>query len=184
VTRNQRGEPDLPPGPARELVTLFRRLRSESPLTVGQIAVRTRLAAGHVSEVLRGWKAPSPAAAVAIVRALGADERTELKVHQVAEELAELNRYNRARNRREAQAEQPGGTGSGSRPSLVILSDPAPGPPRRGGEVDTILGMLGDRETRPVIVLCGLEADQVVAGLARLLGLTVEPGQSQLRLTR
>jgi CheY-like chemotaxis protein len=106
VARNQRGDPDLPPGPARDLVALFRRLRGRNPLTIGQLAVRTQLAAGHISEVLRGWKTPSPDAAAAIAHALGADERTALRARRLAEDLAELNRYNRAKERSRKPPEQ------------------------------------------------------------------------------
>ena len=97
--RGARGDPDLPPGPARDLVALFRLLRHRTPMTVGQIAVRTKLTSGHISEVLRGWKAPSPGAAAAIARALGADQATELRARSLAEDLSELNRYTRAKNR-------------------------------------------------------------------------------------
>ncbi|OLT11156.1 hypothetical protein BJF79_04490 [Actinomadura sp. CNU-125] len=49
--------------------------------------------------MLRGWKAPSPNAAEAIVRALGADPPTALKARGLAEALTELNRHTRARER-------------------------------------------------------------------------------------
>jgi tetratricopeptide (TPR) repeat protein len=99
MTRNRRGEPDLPPGPARDLVALFRLLRSRRPLTVGQVAVKSDLAVGHISEVLHGWKAPSPNAAELIARALGADDDAMLKARSLAEALTELNRYTRAKER-------------------------------------------------------------------------------------
>lgn len=99
MTRDQRGEPDLPPGPARDLVDLFRQLRHARPLSGGQIAVKTGLSAGHISDVLRGWKAPSPAAAGKIARALGAGGDAAMAAVRVAEELSELNRHNRKRNR-------------------------------------------------------------------------------------
>jgi tetratricopeptide (TPR) repeat protein len=97
MTRNQRGQADLPPGPARDLVALFQLARSRRPLTVGQIATKSHLAAGHISEVLRGWKAPSPNAAEAIARALGADDGIALKARGLAEALTEFNRYTRAK---------------------------------------------------------------------------------------
>ena len=74
MPRKKRPEPDLPPGPARDLVDLFSWLRGASPLRIGQIANRTGYTPGHVSEVLRGWKAPSPDAAARIAKALGADD--------------------------------------------------------------------------------------------------------------
>lgn len=107
VVRDQRGEPALAPGPARELVDLFRRLRRGDRTSLGQIAVQTGLSPGHISEVLRGWKAPSPRAAVAIARALGADNAAALKVRRLASDLAELNRYNRIRAAAEDRAARP-----------------------------------------------------------------------------
>ena len=99
MSRAPRGEPDLPPGPARELVWLFRQMGAGVRTPVGQIARRTGLSAGHVSDVLRGWKAPSPHTASVIARALGGDDRLTLRARRYAEDLAELNRYNRARAR-------------------------------------------------------------------------------------
>lgn len=99
MTRIRRGTADLPPGLATDLVALLRRLRSRTPRTVKQISTASDLAAGHVSEVLRGWKTPSPNAAEALARALGADDRAALKARDLAEALAELNRYTRARAR-------------------------------------------------------------------------------------
>jgi transcriptional regulator with XRE-family HTH domain len=77
---------------------LFSRLRDSSRLRVGQIASRTGYAPGHVSEVLRGWKAPSPDAAARIAHALGADESTVRRARRRAEDLKEWKRDN-SRNR-------------------------------------------------------------------------------------
>ncbi|MDI1465404.1 NB-ARC domain-containing protein [Catellatospora sp. KI3] len=99
MSRTRRGDADLPPGPARELVALYQSLRGRRPLSIGQIALRSELAPGHVSEVLRGWKAPSPNAAELIARALGADPATMLKARSLAEALSELNRHLRAKGR-------------------------------------------------------------------------------------
>lgn len=185
MTRNQRGDPDLPPGPARELVALFRRLRSTSPLTVGQLALRTGLAAGHVSEVLRGWKAPSPGAAGAIVRALGADDRSELKARRLAEELAELNRYNRAKTRNRTVPVPPGRGEPGHGSPVIFLLGAQPDSPVQESEAAEVIGVLGDRPpASPVIVLCATEVEQVITGLARLLGLAVEAEPAELRLIR
>ena len=71
MTRNQRGDAELPPGPARELVALLRLLRSRTTLTVGQISGKSGLAASHVSEVLRGWKTPSEGSSLKCQRAKG-----------------------------------------------------------------------------------------------------------------
>lgn len=101
MPRSKRPGPDLPPGPARDLVDLFTRLLDSSPLRVGQIASRTGYAPGHVSEVLRGWKAPSPDAAARIAQALGADDNTVRRARRRAEDLREWKR-DRARSRRPA----------------------------------------------------------------------------------
>lgn len=98
MTRGRRPEPDLPPGPARDLVDLFSRLRDSSQLRIGQIASRTGYAPGHVSEVLRGWKAPSPDAAARIAQVLGADDNTVRRARRRAEDLKEWKREN-SRNR-------------------------------------------------------------------------------------
>ena len=98
MARHKRAEPDLPPGPARDLVDLFSRLRDSSQLRIGQIANRTGYAPGHVSEVLRGWKAPSPDAAARIAHVLGADESTISRARRRAEDLKEWKRDN-SRNR-------------------------------------------------------------------------------------
>jgi transcriptional regulator with XRE-family HTH domain len=92
MARSQRPEPYLPPGPARDLVDLFRRLRESSQLRVGQIANRTGYAPSHVSEVLRGRKAPSPDAAGRIAQALGADASTVRRARRRAEDLMEWKR--------------------------------------------------------------------------------------------
>jgi transcriptional regulator with XRE-family HTH domain len=98
--RSKRAEPHLPPGPARDLVDLFSRLRASSPLRVGQIAHRTGYAPGHISEVLRGWKAPSPDAAARIAQVLGADEPTVRRARRRAEDLKEWKRDNSRRRPR------------------------------------------------------------------------------------
>src|SRR5580692_387225 len=150
--RGPRGEPDLPPGPARDLVALFSLLRHRTPLTVGQIAIKTKLASGHVSEVLRGWKAPSPGAAATIAQALGADQAMALRARRLAEDLAELNRYNRVRNR---AAEQP--PGILSRPPLVSLRRALPDFYGREREMARVRGLLrGQGHASPVVVLYGM----------------------------
>jgi tetratricopeptide (TPR) repeat protein len=150
VRRDRRDEPDLAPGPARELVALFRRLRRSTWLSVGQIAVRAGLSAGHVSEVLRGWKAPSPHAAAAVARALGADDRTALKARRLAEDLAELNQYNRARARSERLS-------PGDDSPAVFLRRRLPDFLGRDRELGRITEMLGRRDLgSPVVVLYGM----------------------------
>jgi transcriptional regulator with XRE-family HTH domain len=68
------------------------RLRDSSQLRIGQIANRTGYTPGHISEVLRGWKAPSPDAAAKIAQVLGADESTVRRARRRAEELQEWKR--------------------------------------------------------------------------------------------
>ena len=89
MARSKRADPNLPPGPARDLVDLFSRLRDSSQLRIGQIASRAGYAPAHVSEVLRGWKAPSPDAAARIAEVLGADENTVRRARRRAEDLKE-----------------------------------------------------------------------------------------------
>ena len=99
MPRKKRPEPDLPPGPARDVVDLFRLLVESSPMRVGQIANKAGYTPGHVSEVLRGLKAPSPDAAACIAQALGADAMTVKRARRRAEELREWKRA-KPRNRR------------------------------------------------------------------------------------
>jgi transcriptional regulator with XRE-family HTH domain len=122
MPRKKRPEPDLPPGPARDLVDLFRRLRDAGPMSVGQIASRTGYTPGHVSEVLRGWKAPSPDAAVRIAQALGADDHTVRRARRRAEDLREWKR-SKPRGRRDRPAGLPDdGSGWPRKGSLEIVS--------------------------------------------------------------
>jgi transcriptional regulator with XRE-family HTH domain len=109
VTPSKRPEPHLPPGPARDLVDLFRRLRNYSQLRIGQIATRTGYAPSHISEVLRGLKAPSPEAAAKIAEVLGADEPTVRRARRRAEDLREWKRDSEKRQRR-----APGAASSGT----------------------------------------------------------------------
>jgi transcriptional regulator with XRE-family HTH domain len=102
MPRKKRPEPDLPPGPARDLVDLFRLLLESRPMRVGQIANKAGYTPGHVSEILRGWKAPSPDAAARIAQALGAGARTVERARRRAEELREWKRA-RPRDRRPAR---------------------------------------------------------------------------------
>jgi hypothetical protein len=76
-------------------VDIFRLLMRETQLSGGQIAVKTGLSRSHISDVLRGWKAPSPDAAGKIAVALGAGKDDIRKVMRLAEELLELNRHHR-----------------------------------------------------------------------------------------
>jgi plasmid maintenance system antidote protein VapI len=107
MPRSKRPDPDLPPGPARDLVDLFSRLRYSSELRIGQIARRTGYAPAHISEVIRGWKAPSPDAAARIAQVLGADDNTVRRARRRAEDLKEWKRSN-SWNRQQIAADHPG----------------------------------------------------------------------------
>jgi transcriptional regulator with XRE-family HTH domain len=109
MSRSKRPEPDLPPGPARDLVDLFSRLRNSSQLRIGQIASRTGYTPAHISEVLRGWKAPSPDAAARIAQALGADDNTIRRARRRAEDLKEWKRDNSRNRQRPAQPAEDAG---------------------------------------------------------------------------
>ena len=98
MTQDHRIDPELPPGPAKDLVDLFKRLQPRNRLTVGQLAVKTAMSSSHISEVLRGRKAPSPQAAERIAQALGAGADDRQRARRLAEDLAELNRYNRKKS--------------------------------------------------------------------------------------
>jgi transcriptional regulator with XRE-family HTH domain len=97
MTQDHRIDRELPPGPAKDLVDLFRRLQPRNRLTVGQLAMKTAMSPSHISEVLRGRKTPSPPAAERIAQALGAGPDDMRRAWRLAEDLAELNRYNRKR---------------------------------------------------------------------------------------
>ncbi len=103
----RRGEPDLPPGPARDLVDLLRRLRLIAGISPSKLATVTGLSRSYVSEVLAGWKAPRPDTAERLVTGLRGDRRAVLLARRLAEQLAELNRHQR---RRQA-APRPGRSG-------------------------------------------------------------------------
>ena len=119
MPRKKRPEPDLPPGPARDLVDLFARLRGSRPMRVGQIANVAGYAPAHVSEVLRGWKAPSPDAAARIAQALGADNMTVRRARRRAEDLREWKRA-KPRGRRPADRADDG-AGFARQGSLEIV---------------------------------------------------------------
>jgi transcriptional regulator with XRE-family HTH domain len=110
--------PVEPPGPGRDLLDLFARLRAGKRLTNRQIANRAGLSESYVSEVIRGRRTPSPDVAEKIVRVLGADDRTIARARQLAEQAAETHRQ-----RRQASPES-------RTPMTAIPSSPAgPGRP-------------------------------------------------------
>jgi transcriptional regulator with XRE-family HTH domain len=93
-------------------------------MRVGQIANRAGYTPGHVSEVLRGWKAPSPDAAARIAHALGADDNTVRRARRRAEDLRDWKRARpRSHRDRPAGTARPGNRQGWSRQgSLEIVS--------------------------------------------------------------
>lgn len=155
MNRDQRGDPDLPPGPGRDLVDLFRRLRHRRPLTGGQLAIKTGLSPGHLSDVLRGWKVPSADAADKIVRALGGSQEQAMAASRLAGEQADLNRYQRRRDRAGTEVTWP------SAPPPAEASAAAPRAARRplvlsSGEISLyrVTGLAG-REERLIGTVTG-----------------------------
>lgn len=104
MTSGKRPEPSPPPGAARDLVDLFTRLRDSNQLRIGQVAQRTGYTPSHISEVLRGLKAPSPDAAARIAQALGANESTIMRARRRAEDLQEWKRDNKKGRSREVSS--------------------------------------------------------------------------------
>ena len=144
MKRARGAEPDLPPGPARDLADLFKRLRRGKDLSGGQIAVATGLSPSHISEVLRGVTAPSPGVAGRIARALGATEDQARRAHHLAEQLGELNRYHRTHRASPATSDpvSPSGpatgpdmAGRGGQSALARLAAPSAAGGNTSGEV-------------------------------------------------
>jgi transcriptional regulator with XRE-family HTH domain len=100
MTGNSVGE--LPPGPGRDLVDLFRRLRTRHGLTNQQAARRARLSRSYVSEVLNGCKTPRPATAAQLAAAMHGTEDEVRRARIWAERQAELENHQRQLARRQA----------------------------------------------------------------------------------
>lgn len=121
--RQRRDDVDLPPGPARDLADLYRRLRYARQLTGGQIALKSGLSAGYISEVMRGLKSPRPDTAAKIATALGAGVEEVRLASRLAQELADLNKYNRARMAgRQAVATKVPAAGYASAPAVATAA--------------------------------------------------------------
>jgi hypothetical protein len=91
MARREREDPYLPPGPARDLVDLFKGLRvTNGEKTLGQLSLATGLSSrGHINAVLRGTRAPSPEAAGKLATALGADSATAERACHLAVQIAD-----------------------------------------------------------------------------------------------
>jgi tetratricopeptide (TPR) repeat protein/transcriptional regulator with XRE-family HTH domain len=167
--RGGRGDANLPPGPARDLVDLLRRLRQARGLSVGQVAVRAGLSRSHVSEVLRGWKTPRPPAAAAIARALGAGETETGKAHQWAAQAFELQSYHRARGISPSAGRSPRAPGRRAGhdgPARAVPPVPAgrPGQPGRAARDGRVPRQL------PAAVACFTGRGAELAALTGMLG--------------
>jgi tetratricopeptide (TPR) repeat protein/transcriptional regulator with XRE-family HTH domain len=158
VTRGYRGEASLPPGPSRDLVDLLRRLRQYRGLSVGQIAVRAGLSRSHVSEVLRGWKTPSPEVAASIVRALGGSESETSNAHRWAGQARDVRHYQRTRGAAPvaaaASVDRPAEAGQ-RRITPRELPSAVAGFTGRSAELDALTGLLdrpGQRAPGVVVI--------------------------------
>lgn len=96
------GADELPPGPGRNLVHLFRRLRARRDFSNAQIASRARLSPSYVSEVLNGRKTPRPVTAARLATALHGTDDDVRRARIWAEEQAELEDHQRQLARRQA----------------------------------------------------------------------------------
>ncbi|MEW2143280.1 helix-turn-helix transcriptional regulator [Micromonospora vinacea] len=148
----------LPPGAARDLVDLLRRLASGSGLSNASIAQKTGVSASYVSQILRGLKIPSPDVAARLVGALNGGERPELTARGLAEQAAEVRRYERAR--RAAEGNSRADVDSEATAVSLLLSldaahlalrrvaDAPPGPGRTEAVLQAVAGtaLYADRE--------------------------------------
>jgi len=103
------GADDLPPGPGRDLMHLFQRLRADHGITNNQVAARSQLSKSYVSEMLNGRKTPRPAVASRIAAALHGTEAEVRQARFWAAKQAELERHHRRRAQRAEPAPQASG---------------------------------------------------------------------------
>ena len=146
MSRQRRGAPDLPPGPARDLVDLYARLRRQSGITMAQVATRTTLSAGHVSDVVNGWKGPSPDTAARLATTLRGTDHDIEQARMLAEQLVELNRHNRNRDRRPTPPVRP----------ISGLPRMDPHFVDRSVELRRVVGALDDGAVRRLCVVHGM----------------------------
>jgi transcriptional regulator with XRE-family HTH domain len=90
-----REEPGPPPGPGRDLIDLFARLRDGKSLTNSQLARRADISESYLSEILGRKKTPRPDVAARIAHALSPDGSQDLHARRLAEQAAEQNQYKR-----------------------------------------------------------------------------------------
>jgi transcriptional regulator with XRE-family HTH domain len=107
---------DLPPGAARDLVDLLRRLASACKSNNVSIAQKGGVSASYVSQIMHGRKIPSPDVAARLINAVGGTERDELTARGLAERAIEARRYERAHQ----PADRPDRTSS---PTVTVAVD-------------------------------------------------------------
>ncbi|MGC4808049.1 helix-turn-helix domain-containing protein [Micromonospora sp. DT233] len=97
MPRGRRGVLDLAPGPATDLVVLFRRLARAGTLNNTSIAAKAGLSRSYVGELFNGRKSPSPSTAARLATVMGATAAEAGRARRLAEQLQELQRYERGR---------------------------------------------------------------------------------------
>lgn len=114
MPRGLQGPVNPPPGPARDMVDLLRRLLHASGLDRATVAERADLSLSYLSEMLNGRKTPKPDTADRLAAAMKARNDDRLLARQLAERVQELKRYERAvvrpaalQSRRSDQAPDP-----------------------------------------------------------------------------
>jgi transcriptional regulator with XRE-family HTH domain len=97
MPRGRRGALDLVPGPATDLVVLFRRLARAGTLNNTSLAAKAGLSRSYVGELLNGRKSPSPSTAARLATVMGATAAEVVAARRLAEQLQDLQRYERGR---------------------------------------------------------------------------------------
>jgi tetratricopeptide (TPR) repeat protein len=138
-------------------------------LSVGQIAVSAGLSRSHVSEVLRGWKTPSPDVATSITRALGGSESETSNAHRWAGQARDARYYQRARGSAPAAAaasvDRPAEAGH-QRVTPRELPSAVAGFTGRAAELDALTGLL-DRPGRQAPGVVVISAISGTAGVGK-----------------
>jgi len=90
---------EYPPGAAQDFYALLRELLARSTLKRRSIAVKAAVSAGYLSDILNGKKVPHSQKAGKIVEALGGSVQQVGRATAYAQDLAEINAFERRRNR-------------------------------------------------------------------------------------
>jgi|GEM_PF-3182427 len=104
MPRGQRGVVDLPPGPANDLVELFRRIAERNGLTRAAIAVKSGLSRSYVGELLNGRKVPTSATAGNLATAMAGSREEVVLARKLAGRLREIQQYERSKQTRPSGA--------------------------------------------------------------------------------